>query len=90
MKLKVGDTVKWRGGFGGDYPKDAKIEQIEIDCKNKSGTEVDEIPWNKVDTREVIVVLDNGHWAYGTQLSRKDLGYCMECNGPATRDCEHH
>jgi hypothetical protein len=23
-------------------------------------------------------------------LEKRDLGYCMECNAPATEDCEHH
>jgi len=70
-KLTVGDTVKWRGGFGGDAPKDAKVESIEINCEGKYGDDVSEVAWGKVNSRSVNISLDNGHWCYGTQISRK-------------------
>jgi hypothetical protein len=70
--LRVGDTVKWRGGFGNDAPKDAKIESIEV-CPNgsKYGTQVDKIEWSKVNARNVVIDLDNRHWCYGTQITKK-------------------
>lgn len=69
--LKIGDSVMWRGGFGSQPPKKVKITGIEI-CKegSKSGRQVDEISWDKVDGRRVVVDLDNNHWAYGYQLSK--------------------
>lgn len=70
-KLTVGDTVKWRGGFGNESAKDAKVQGIEK-CKpgSKYGNQVDSIDWSKVD-RSVVVDLDNGHWAYGDQIKPK-------------------
>jgi hypothetical protein len=67
-KLKVGDKVMWRGGFGNDAPKEAVVESIEL-CKagEKYGNSVDEVSWNKKD--RIVVDLDSGHWAYGRQIS---------------------
>lgn len=75
--LKVGDTVSWRGSWGNDTPKNAKVEAIEINCIGKNGTNVEEVNWDFVNSRSVMVDLDNGHWAYGNQIteiiSQKDL-----------------
>ena len=70
--LKKGDTVIWRGSWGNDLPKEAKVTSIEI-CPNgmKNGEEVNEVPWDMVNGRNVVVDLDNGHWAYGDQISKK-------------------
>ena len=70
-KLKVGDTVLWRGGFGSEPSQRAKVESIEI-CESgkKYGTPVDEVDWNTVMNGDVTVDLDNGHWAYGHQISQ--------------------
>ena len=67
--LKINDTVNWRGAWGHDAPKHVKVIEIEINCINKSGTPVDEVKWDDLDER-TIVGLDNGHWAYGDQLSK--------------------
>jgi hypothetical protein len=69
--LKIGDTIIWRGGFGNEAPKEAKVEGIEHTRGGKYGKQVSEIGWDKVRLREVVVDLDNGHWAYGSQISRK-------------------
>mgnify|MGYP003624760517 CR=1 FL=1 len=69
--LKVGDEVVWKGSFGIDASKYTTVECIEINCKNKDGDEVDSIDWSKVNGRDVIVNLTNGHWAYGNQIKRK-------------------
>ena len=68
--LTVGDTVLWIGSFGKDKPKEAKITAIEI-CKsgNKRGKSVTSVLWTTVN-ENVIVDLDNGHWAYGSQINR--------------------
>ena len=68
-RLKVGDKVIWRGGWGFDPPETAKVKGIEMNCVNKEGTPIRSIDWSKVNTRSVIVNLDNGHWAYGTQIT---------------------
>jgi hypothetical protein len=69
-KLKVGDTVLWRGGFGSDAPKKAIVEGIEITNGGKYGDPVDEVDWTKVYDRNVTVDLNNGHWAYASQIKR--------------------
>ena len=67
-KLKVGDKVMWRGDFGTASPKEAVVESIEL-CKagEKYGNSVDEVSWNKKD--RIVVDLNNGHWARGSQIS---------------------
>lgn len=69
--LKVGDTVSWRGNFGTDAPKDAVVEGIEITNGGKYGDSVDEVEWKEVYGRNVTVDLDNGSWAYASQIKRK-------------------
>lgn len=69
-KLKVGDTVLWRGGFGSDAPKKAVVEGIEITNGGKYGDSVNEVDWTKVYDRNVTVDLNNGHWAYASQIKR--------------------
>ena len=68
--LKIGDKVTWRGGFGSDSPKPATVEHIEITNGGKYGDPVDEVNWSKVYDRNLVVTLDNGHWAYASQISR--------------------
>lgn len=69
--LRIGDEVFWRGNWGKNAPKVAKVESIETDCRDdKQGTPVDEVPWSEVyDSDIVIVTMDNEHWAYGYQLT---------------------
>lgn len=69
MKLKVGDTVRWRGGFGMDSATNAKVVGIEINCQGgKHGDEVEEVDWDKVTRDNCVVSLNNHHWAYGNQV----------------------
>jgi len=74
--LKIGDEVIWRGSWGSDAPKRAKVEAIEITGGGKYGKPVDEVEWSEVRDRNITVDLDNGHWAYASQISRNIL-----CNG---------
>jgi hypothetical protein len=66
--LRVGNAVEWRGGFGNDDAEIAYIKCIEI-CEygQKYGMSVDSVPWQEVSNR-VVVTLENGFWAYGTQI----------------------
>ncbi len=68
--LKIGDKVTWRGSFGSASPKTATVEHIEITNGGKYGDPVDEVNWSKVYDRNLVVTLDNGHWAYASQISR--------------------
>lgn len=68
--LKVGDEVIWRSGWGEGAPRPARVKRIEVDCNQlaEDGVLVDELPWGQVHTRSTVVDLENGSWAYGTQL----------------------
>ena len=71
--LKVGDTVNWRDSFGSAPAQSAKVTGIEWCAVGlKNGRPISRIKWDKVDSRQVVVNLDNGHWAYGTQISEID------------------
>lgn len=69
--LKIGDRVMWRGSWGTQEGREVKVTGISVDCIDKHGTEVAEVPWLSVGkaNREIIVDLDNGHWAYAFQIS---------------------
>ena len=68
-KLKVGDTVIWRGSWGSDSPEKAKVEGIEINTHGgKHGDDVEECDWSEVTRDNCIISLDNSHWAYGNQI----------------------
>ena len=70
-RLKIGDKVMWRGGFGVEQPKEAIIEGIELcGVGSKYGKTVQSVDWETIrgGNRSVTVNLDNGHWAYGNQL----------------------
>jgi hypothetical protein len=67
--LKVGDTVLWRGGWGRNGPLRVKVISLErCEPGAKHGDDVTEMPWADVPSWGV-ADLDNGHWAYGYQLS---------------------
>ena len=65
-KLKVGDIVSWRGTWGVESPKEAKVIGIQKTkyFREKYGDEVAEVNWND----HFVVTLDNMHWAYNFQL----------------------
>lgn len=68
--LKKGDNVNWRGAWGTQEPKIARVDVIEITRGgDKYGRPVDEVDWSECEKGNVVVTLDNGHWAYGSQLS---------------------
>lgn len=69
-KLKKGDTVIWRGSWGRDIPQEAIVDCIEVNCEVGYGIEVNSVHWSNVNDRSVVVDLNNGHWAYGFQLSQ--------------------
>jgi len=67
--IRVGDTVIWRGSWGKDAPIPAKIVSMEL-CEHereKYGISVSEA--HDIDKNRLVVSLDNGHWAYGMQLT---------------------
>jgi hypothetical protein len=69
-KLKIGDKVIWRGAWGSEAPQEATIEQISL-CAvgSKYGKDVKSVDWKTIEAGKVVVTLNNGHWAYGHQLT---------------------
>lgn len=67
-KIKVGDFVMWRGAWGRQLPRKAKVERIEITdgLKDKEGRQATEVDSTH---QSFIVDLDNGKWAYGWQVT---------------------
>lgn len=71
-RLKIGDKVMWRGAWGTQPPVETTVTEIEI-CSigSKHGRPVKSVSWDKVVDRKVLVILSNGHWAYGDQIDQK-------------------
>jgi hypothetical protein len=68
--LKVGQKVYWRGSWGNEVPKIATVQDIQrVEPGQKYGYDVMEMDWIEVQSNEAVVTLNNGHWAYGGQLS---------------------
>lgn len=69
-RLHVGDDVMWRGCWGEDPAKVARVTGIDYTAipRSKYGRPVNSALWVDVRANHAIVTLDNGHWAYGEQL----------------------
>lgn len=64
--LKKGDSVMWRNRYGKEEPIQAEVIGITLKDKEQESVDWDYIAKNP---REVFVTLDNGHWAYGYQVT---------------------
>lgn len=66
--IRVGDSVSWRGNWGTQPAKLAKVIHIEKtqNPRQKYGYTVNEISLNEKYC--AVFSLDNGHWAYGDQI----------------------
>ena len=69
--LSSGDKVSWRGAWGDEEPKTAKIEGITITegPYKKGGEEVYSIRHSTLKEGRAVIDLDNGHWAYAHQIA---------------------
>lgn len=68
FRFKVGQEVMWEGGWGSQSAKRAVIKGIEmVERGAKEGVAVPEGQW--VNRHHYVVTLENGHWAYGLQIS---------------------
>lgn len=70
--LNIGDTVSWRGAWGTEPAEEAKVSDMWItkNPREKYGKQVQDASWDMVKQNRVVVDLENGHWAYGEQLSQ--------------------
>lgn len=68
--LSIGDTVLWAGSWGTEPYERAVVGTITLcdEPNSKRGDEFDKLEWNRIKDRDVIINLDNGHWAWGFQL----------------------
>ncbi len=71
MILKIGDKVAWRNSWGTGPLEEAIIEHITVTDypREKYGDDREEADWELVRLNRVCVCLNNGHWAYGEQIS---------------------
>lgn len=66
--IKVGSRVMYRGCFGVDPAKEAKIESITkaLEKRNKYGRSTKSIDWDEKEYG--CFILSDGHWCYGEQI----------------------
>ena len=70
--LRVGDPVMWKGSWNTQPAERAVVTGLQVTDhpREKYGEEVESVSWALVDANRVLFSLDNGHWAYGDQISR--------------------
>ena len=68
--FKIGDTVRYRGGFGLDNPKEATITGMTLseEPHDKYGEEVEECTRGQVRMDRVCFSLSDNHWCYSSQI----------------------
>jgi len=68
----VGDTVLWRGSWGMGPESEAVIlnMQVTAEVDDKEGLTVEKVWGSQVKSGHVLFDLDNGHWAYSSQISK--------------------
>ena len=66
--IQVGDIVSWRGSWGTEPPRAAKVIGIEKTerPREKNGQSVNSVMVE--EKYRAVFSLDNGHWAYGNQI----------------------
>lgn len=66
--IKVGSRVMYRGCFGVDPAKEAKIESITkaLEKRSKYGRSTKSIDWDEKEYG--CFILSDGHWCYGEQI----------------------
>lgn len=62
-KLRIGDEVMWSHMWGTRPWKKARVRKIE-----KCAESVDEVNWDRMTDRSVVLYLYNGFWGYGEQV----------------------
>ena len=79
-KLRIGDTITWRGDWGRARPEDAMIQGISVGCRDGDniavpGCPIEEATWEDIELadKDIVVMLDNGHWAYAYQITPQEV-----------------
>lgn len=69
-KIKLGDTVSYRGSFGSGPIKSATVEGLTLTQypREKYGKSVKEVNIDDVKANKVVFDLSDGHWAYASQI----------------------
>jgi len=68
--IKIGDTIRYRGGFGLDPSSEAIITGLTVTVypRDKYGDDVSEVTRNQVLENRVVFSLSNSHWCYSEQV----------------------
>ena len=68
--VKIGDVVNWKGCFGLDAPRSAKVVSMELTQfpREKYGNTIYTATADQVASNRVLFTLDNGHWCYSEQI----------------------
>ena len=68
--IKLGDTVSYRGAFGGGPLKSAIVDGLTITeyPRDKYGKPVVEVNIVDVKANKVVFDLSDGHWCYSDQI----------------------
>jgi hypothetical protein len=66
--LEIGQEVLWSGSWGIDSPVKTVVTDIEDHTDYDSPLE--SVEWERLNNRDIIVTLENGHWAYGDQIKK--------------------
>lgn len=67
--IRIGDEISWRGSWGTQPPKLARVVHIEKTRApgEKHGNSVNEI--SVAEKYCAVFSLDNGHWAFGDAIA---------------------
>jgi hypothetical protein len=68
--IVIGDMVVYRGGFGRDFPKPAKVVGLKVTDwpREKDGQEREAVTPELVEANRVLFSLADGHWCYSEQI----------------------
>ena len=71
MKIKIGDMITYRGGFGTESPKRVSVVGLTLTDtpRSKYGEDVREVARWQIDDNRVLFSLDDGHWCYSEQVT---------------------
>ena len=80
-KVKIGDTVLWRGGWGSNAPLEAVVDGLDItdEPREKYGTPVQEAYWSDVQDNRVLFFLGAMNNLVGVMKLFIRFGKSLKC-----------